>query len=86
MPQVLIELYFKGEDLDLLEGSNNTEKVHAPGISLKIAFDEKYKEEYEELVKSGEVKTLPIEYYDIFGQHLLVIIILLQEKFLLNQQ
>ncbi|AIE61733.1 AAA family ATPase [Bacillus methanolicus] len=66
MPQVLIELYFKGEDLDLLEGSNNTEKVHAPGISLKIAFDEKYKEEYEELVKSGEVKTLPIEYYDIF--------------------
>lgn len=36
------------------------------GISLKIAFDDKYQCEYEELIKSGNIKTIPIEYYDVF--------------------
>jgi len=67
LPHILIELYFKGEDLALFEGSGNSEKIKACGISLKIAFDDKkYQPDYEQLIESGDIKTLPIEYYDIF--------------------
>jgi putative ATP-dependent endonuclease of OLD family len=64
MPHILIEVFMTGEDLAILEGDSNSEKKKACGISLKIAFDEKYQAEYEDLVKSGNIKTLPIEYYD----------------------
>jgi putative ATP-dependent endonuclease of OLD family len=66
LPFILIELYFEGDNLALFEGTNNIDKEHVPGISFKIAFDENYKKEYEQLIQSGEIKTLPIEYYDIF--------------------
>jgi len=37
------------------------------GISFKIAFDEKYQNEYNELLKDkADIKTLPIEYYEIY--------------------
>jgi putative ATP-dependent endonuclease of OLD family len=54
-----------GEDLPLFEGSGNSDKAKECGISFKIAFDEKYQGEYEKLIKKGDVKTLPIEYYDV---------------------
>lgn len=54
-----------GEDLAEFEGDGNSEKVKMSGISLKIAFDEKYQKEYESLVKIGGIKTLPIEYYSM---------------------
>lgn len=66
LPHILIEIYIAGNDLPLFEGSGNSEKVKDCGISCKIAFDDKYQSEYEELIKSGDIKTLPIEYYDIF--------------------
>ena len=68
LPDVLIELYFEGENLSKLDGSYNSERIHGCGVSLKIAFDEdKYNTEYNELINSGEkLKTLPIEYYDVF--------------------
>jgi len=66
LPYILIEIFISGEDLPLFEGDGNSEKVKACGISLKIAFDDKYKAEYEELIKNENVvKTIPIEYYDI---------------------
>ena len=65
LPQILIELYFDGENLAAFEGDGSSQKSKSTGISLKIAFDEKYQSEYEELVKIGGIKTLPIEYYDI---------------------
>jgi len=65
LPYILIELYFDGEDLAEFEGNDNIEKNKASGISLKIAFDDSYQNEYEELVKAGGIKTLPIEYYNI---------------------
>ena len=34
-------------------------------ICFKIAFNDKYADEYEALVQQGNVKSLPIEYYDI---------------------
>jgi putative ATP-dependent endonuclease of OLD family len=65
LPQILIELYFDGENLAEFEGDGNSQKIKSTGISLKIAFDEKYQSEYEELVKIGGIKTLPIEYYNV---------------------
>lgn len=65
LPYILIEVYLDGEDFPLLEGNGNSEKTKECGISFKIEFDENYQDEYEQLVKKGNVKTLPIEYYDI---------------------
>jgi len=65
-PYILIEIFISGEDLPLFEGNGNSEKTKECGISLKIAFDDKYQTEYEQLIKKGNVETLPIEYYNIF--------------------
>jgi putative ATP-dependent endonuclease of OLD family len=58
-------VFIGGEDIPVLEGDQNSRKAKACGISLKIAFDDKYQAEYESLVKSGGIKTIPIEYYDV---------------------
>ena len=65
LPHILIEIYMEGEDLAEFEGDGNSKKIKSSGISLKIAFDEKYQKEYEELVKIRGIKTLPIEYYTV---------------------
>lgn len=64
-PHILIELHIEGDDLDLFDGDGNIEKKRACGLSFKIEFDDKYLAEYEELVKAGNIKTIPIEYYDV---------------------
>jgi putative ATP-dependent endonuclease of the OLD family len=65
LPHILIEVFVVGDDLAKFEGDSNSEGKKECGISLKIAFDEKYKGEYEEFIKGGEIKTIPIEYYDV---------------------
>lgn len=68
LPYILIEIFFEDGKYPLFEGSLNYEKRDKEsGVSFKIAFDEKYKNEYNELLKDKEnIKTLPIEYYEIF--------------------
>lgn len=66
LPHILIEACIDGEDIALFEGDGNIDKKKDCGISFKIAFDDKYQPEYEGLVKSGSIKSIPIEYYDIF--------------------
>lgn len=66
-PYILIELYLD-EVIPILEGDKFSEKNtegKTSGIALKIALDEKYNEEYESLIKSGNLESLPIEYYDV---------------------
>lgn len=65
-PFILIEVFIEGDDLAHLEGNGNSEKNNECGISFKIAFDEKYQPEYEQLIQSGNIRTLPVEYYDVF--------------------
>ncbi len=65
LPYILIELFIGGEDLPLFQGDGNSESKKECCISLKIAFSDKYQSAYAELIKSGEIKTLPIEYYEI---------------------
>ena len=66
LPFILFEVYFSGDDLAIFEGDGNSEKKKGCGISLKIAFDENYQGEYEQLIKTGNIKTIPIEYYDFY--------------------
>lgn len=65
LPHVLIELCIEGEDIAIFEGDGNIDKKKNCGVSFRICFDEKYQAEYEELLKAGNIKTVPIEYYDI---------------------
>jgi putative ATP-dependent endonuclease of OLD family len=66
LPYVLIELYLEGDDTARFMGNDNSQGINSCGIFMKIAFDEKYQAEYEELVKVDNFNTLPLEYYDVF--------------------
>lgn len=65
-PAITIELFFSGDPSELaeLEGDWHSENGKCSGVVYKIAFDEEnYKGPYAELVKAGEVNSIPIEYY-----------------------
>lgn len=66
LPFIEIEVYLSGDDIAILEGDGNSDSRKECGVIFKIAFDEKYQPDYERLIKTGDVKSLPIEYYDIF--------------------
>ncbi|PHR58058.1 MAG: ATP-dependent endonuclease [Arcobacter sp.] len=66
LPYILIEVYFQDGTYPLFEGTGNSYKENASGVSLRIDFDDRYSSEYAELLKDGNIKTLPIEYYDVF--------------------
>ena len=63
-PQIKIELFFnESDDVAKLMGGINTDRdKDAFGLACIIELEPT--EEYEELIKSGNVKTLPLEYYD----------------------
>ncbi len=67
LPKILIEVFIEGEEAVEFEGdgslSEKGQKVS--GFSFKVEFDENYQKEYEDLVKLGGIKTLPIEYYNV---------------------
>jgi len=64
-PQILIEVYFDTDDHPFFEGNGNSDRSKACGLSLKIEFDDEYQTEYDELVNSEEVQSIPIEYYKV---------------------
>lgn len=69
-PEILIELYFSfSEENDalkaLFEGTKNSLGSMDCGVQFKISFDEKFSNEYECLIGTGEpLLSLPIEYYN----------------------
>jgi len=66
LPEIVIEVYFDGDELPLFEGNGNSEKAKGCGLVFKIEFDETYQPEYGALVASeDEITTIPIEYYKI---------------------
>ena len=64
-PEIVIEAYLSGPNLAAFDGDDNLDKVSACGLSLKIAFDPIYQLEYEAFVATGNVNSLPVEYYDV---------------------
>lgn len=67
-PHILIELFFDIDDdpiKALFEGNGNSKKQKECGIQFKIAFNQKYQNEYDILIDSDEkLGSLPIEYYE----------------------
>jgi len=63
-PTIHIEIYFsEDDDFAIFMGGINSDKNNtAYGIRLSIGAE--ITEEYNELVKTGNIKTLPIEYYE----------------------
>lgn len=63
---ITIEIFFGGSENPLMNGNANSDRDNsAEGFCFRIAFNDKYADEYEALVQRGNVKSLPIEYYDI---------------------
>lgn len=63
-PGLMIEIYFNGSIDPIFEGNNNTDKQDkTEGFRFEIAFAEQHQPEYEQLVQSKEIHSLPTEYY-----------------------
>lgn len=62
-PPILIEVYLTEGDFPEFEGNHNSTGGAASGFYLRIAFDDAYQREYQELISTGELLSLPIEYY-----------------------
>lgn len=66
LPSIMIEIFFGGQETPLMNGNSNSDKDNnAEGLCFKIAFNDNYVDEYEALIKQGDLKSMPIEYYDI---------------------
>lgn len=67
LPRILIEVYLTGENesnFNELSGAVNSSSKKACGFALSIEFDERYREELEELPQDS-LNSLPIEYYGV---------------------
>jgi putative ATP-dependent endonuclease of OLD family len=64
-PQISIELFFDNDNFPIFEGSNNSTNEKAIGFTFYIRFDERYKEDYQDLINSKTMRSLPIEYYEV---------------------
>lgn len=64
-PEIMIELYFKSGTLPEYEGNGNSEKSDGiEGIRFTISFSDKFNSEYESLLKTEKITSLPIEFYE----------------------
>lgn len=66
LPQIRIELFLSGDDsLANFRGDNNSLRTDDYGLCFIVKFDNKYQEEYAELIETNEIYSLPIEYYEV---------------------
>jgi putative ATP-dependent endonuclease of OLD family len=67
-PDIRIELFLAGDNdaLEDLRGNGNSEKNdNARGLLFSIEFDKKYDGPYAELLKSKEINSIPLEFYQV---------------------
>ncbi|WP_112312181.1 ATP-dependent nuclease [Pseudogemmobacter bohemicus] len=67
-PEIQIELYLGGDNdvLEDLRGNGNSEKNDkARGLLFSIEFDNKYDDAYSEMMKSQEISSIPLEFYQV---------------------
>ncbi len=65
LPDILIEVFLKSDELPKFEGDGNSERMSKCGLCFRICFNDQYQGEYEAIVQSEDLKTIPVEYYKI---------------------
>ena len=64
-PEIVIEVFFENDTVPEYEGNGNTDNQNKlEGVCFKIAFSDEYRADYETICKSGDLTSLPIEYYE----------------------
>lgn len=64
-PCILIEIYFEGSIDPEFEGNLNTDHASKiEGLQFKIAYNDKYNDEYQKVINAKQLSSLPIEYYE----------------------
>lgn len=65
-PEISIEIYFKETESKIMNGDYNSDSNNnAEGFVFQIKFNDDYASEYESLIKNNEIKSIPIEYYEV---------------------
>ena len=64
LPQIIMEAYCADGDA-LYRGSNNSLSEDISGIRVVAEFDSQYARVYTEMLKAGEVKDIPVEFYRV---------------------
>ena len=65
-PNIFVEMYFDGSIDPNFEGNNNTDRSNSvEGLKFEIAYNNKFNDEYNQLIAQKNMMSLPIEYYDI---------------------
>lgn len=67
-PSIKIEVFLSPDAPAILKGDKNTDKSDSVGLSFNIEFDEKYLPEYQILIGTESIKSLPIEYYNFYWE------------------
>ena len=85
LPDITIEIFFGGSENPLMNGNANSDRDNsAEGFCFRIAFNDKYADEYEALVQRGNVKVYRLSIMILLGQ-LLLEIQLRRVAYLINQ-
>lgn len=65
-PNIFVEIYFEGSLDPNFEGNNNTERANSvEGLRFEIAYNNKFDDEYNQLITEKNMMSLPIEYYEV---------------------
>lgn len=65
-PNIFVEIYFDGSVDPNFEGNNNTDRANSvEGLKFEIAYNNKFDDEYNQLIAQKNMMSLPIEYYEI---------------------
>ncbi|MCY4019339.1 MAG: AAA family ATPase [Chloroflexi bacterium] len=66
-PSILIELYFNDQpEIAKLKGTNNSKRKDCPGVFIDIRLNKDCSQEYREYISNpSEVKSIPVEYYEV---------------------
>jgi len=66
LPEILIELYLSDRDeFQRLRGVHNSRQVDCPGVLMRIAPADQYREEFEAYLRDTPPTVLPVEFYEI---------------------
>lgn len=64
-PNILIEIYFDGSIDPNFEGNGNTDRANGvEGLKFEIVYNQKFDDEYCQLIAQKNMLSMPIEYYD----------------------